>query len=421
VRPDTVPAGAPQTLVVGGGHRFVSALHGHLPDRSVLVVEHPQLLRDRAARDRLSRIPVVAGLVESAGVYGRDPRRVLDQLPVGSIRRVLPSTDEQSVVAAATLAAALGLPGAGVAAAEIFADKLLLRRTAAAAGLANPRWYEVRDQAEFAARAGEFADRGFVLKPSARSGSQGVLRLDRSDDLAAAWAQCTTSRGRLRIEPPPPTGYLIEERLYGPEVSVECLARDGAVGFSNITAKHVLPGRHPVEIGHVLPARLDAAVSRRLVAAMRVLVAATGFGSGVLHGEWILVDDWPVLVECAARHPGDRITNLISRAYGVPFVAACADVLSAEHVAGPAVAKRAAAVRFLTPEPGIVATIDGIDAARAAPGVYDVSVEVAVDDVVEVPRASSDRAGCVQVVGPDADTAWRRATAAADLIKVSTR
>jgi biotin carboxylase len=419
----------PSTLVVGCGFRLLDGLRHHHPDRDVLVVEHRQLVDRRGLRDRVAEIPAVADLIATTTVYDADPGPLLAQLPTGAIRRVIPGTDEQSVIASAGIAAALGLPGVGPRPAEVFADKLLLRRAAQAAALTNPRWYEVNDADDLAAKVRVLDADEFVLKPSGRSGSQGVLLLDRADDLAHAWALTTSARGRMRVEPPPPTRYMIEERLHGREVSVECLAADGEVVFANVTAKRVLPGRHPVETGHVLPAGLDAGLERELREAMRVLVKATDFGTGVLHGEWIVTAGGPALVECAARIPGDRITDLLTLAYGVPFVASYAELLTgggfgpcrAARIGLPATARQAAAIRFLTPPPGTVQRVAIPEGLRRAPDVPDVGVDVSVGDVVGVLRASADRVGWVQAVGPDAGAAMARAAEAADSIQIVTR
>jgi len=364
-----------------------------------VVLEHPQLLTDPAVRRRLDQLSVVGDVLAAEELYGDDVASVTGRLP-GAVSRVVPSTDEQSVIASAILAEKLALPGVGSAAARVFADKIALRQAAEAAGLANPRWREVVDGPSLPAAVRGLGCAEFVLKPTARSGSQGVLLLDHSDDLAVAWSQCTTARGRHRVEPPPPTRYLVEERVFGPEVSVECLARDGEVLFCNVTRKHVVAGRHPVEIGHVVPADLSGPLVRRLTAAMRRLVAATGYETGVLHGEWILVDGEPVLVECAARIPGDRITTLLSRAYGVPFVAAYAGLLSGASAAPelpvglPGAPVAAAAVRFVTPAPGIVESVGGTDAAAAVPGVYDVTIDVSAGAPPASPaHAATSRAG----------------------------
>jgi biotin carboxylase len=413
------------TLVVGCGATLLDGLQDVLPDGSVVVIEEPELIETQrgGVRERAAQLPVVAQLIPAEYVHGNDPAEVIAALPSGrEFSRVIPATDELSVVGAAAIAAQLGLPGGGVRAARTFRDKIELRQAAAAAGLTNPRWREVAGLDDLRGAVAEFGPRDLVLKPAARSGSQGVLLLGPGDDLAQAWQQSTTAPGKARMKQPPATRYLVEERLHGPEVSVECLVAYGDIVFVNVTSKRVLPGRHPVETGHVLPAAIDAETEKELAVAMQVLVGATGYGFGVLHGEWILTEGGPALVECAARIPGDEICRLISLAYDMPFIPRYAELMTGDRDAVRAVSlmtsTRAAAITFLTPAPGTVTEITGVAAAQTAPGVELVEIETAAGAVVAPLHASRDRAGHVIAVGADAALARARADQAASLIDI---
>jgi len=416
------------TLVVGCGATLLGGLQGAVPDGSVFVVEEPELIETQrgGVREWAARLPVVAQLIPAEYVHHADPAAILGRLPADcTFTRVIPATDEISVIGAAAVAADLGLPGGGLRAARTFRDKIELRRTAAAARLRNPGWREVRDVDELKAAAVELGPGDLVLKPAARSGSQGVLLLSEGDDLAKAWQESTTAPGKSRMKRPPETRYLVEQRLGGPEVSVECLVARGEVVFVNVTDKRVQPGRYPVEIGHALPAALDSGTETELTAAMQALVRATGYSFGVLHGEWILTADGPALVECAARIPGDEICRLISLAYDMPFIplyvalmAGGRDVARSVSLALPT---RAEAISFLTPAPGTVQEITGAADAAAARGVQHVEIETAVGAQVPPLRASRDRVGHVIAVGADPVQARRHADYAAGLIGIRTR
>ncbi|MGC4804628.1 ATP-grasp domain-containing protein [Micromonospora sp. DT233] len=365
----------------------------------------------------MSAFPCVAQLVESPV---QDEERVTEQvprwpLPVG-VSAVLPGL-EYGVVGAAALAAHLGLPGAGLPAARLLRDKIELRSAADAAGLAQPRWREAHSADDVCA----FPSPSCVLKPANRQASIGVQLLGPGDDRAQAWRRTVTAQEPLMRAPDaPPPRYLVEEHLRGPEVSVEALVRDAAPVFMNVTAKTVLPGRHPVELGHLVPAPVDALVAKWITAAMGDLIAATGFVSGTLHAEWILVDGRPHLVECAGRLPGDDIVPLIDLAYGGSLVADLVTVLSGRSPVRPDRAVRGAAVRFLTAEPGLVTTVRGTDAARATPGVVDLRVTAAPGDRVGALESSWDRVGRVLATGPDAGSAARAAADAAGRLVLGT-
>ncbi|MDG4834253.1 ATP-grasp domain-containing protein [Solwaraspora sp. WMMD1047] len=402
--------------MVGFGAGILPALNAVLPPGSLTIVEDPHVARVRQVRERMAAFPCVAELVE---LPVQDEDRVTEQvsrwpLPAG-VTAVLPGL-EYGVVGAAALAAHLGLPGAGVPAARLLRDKIELR-TAAGAELAQPRWREVSSASDVLA----FPAPSCVLKPANRQASLGVQLLGPGDDRAEAWRHTVgVEEPLMRAPGGPPPRYLVEERLHGPEVSAEALVQETALVFLNITAKTVLPGRYPVELGHLVPAPVDERIEKWICAAMRDLIAATGFVSGALHAEWILVDDQPHLVECAGRLPGDEIVPLIDLAYGGNLVADLVAVLSGRTPVRPDRAERGAAVRFLTAEPGLVTTVQGAEAARAVPGVVDLRLTTAPGDQVGALESSWDRLGRVLATGSDADGAAHAAAAATEKLTIRT-
>ncbi|MEU9474359.1 ATP-grasp domain-containing protein [Streptomyces sp. NPDC048191] len=338
----------------------------------------------------------------------------------GHVRAVVPAT-EYGVVAAATLADAWGLPGAGTSAAAVLRDKSALRAHADSAGLPQPRWRpaeSVQDVVAFRAGHGGRC----VVKPVDRQASLGVRLLDAEDDAAVAWKAATTAdEPRMRARDTGAGRFLVEERLSGPEVSVECLVDRGELLFVNVTEKLLQSGPSPVELGHVVPAALPPAVIGELTRLMRRLIDSTGFGSGVLHAEWILVDGVrPHLVECAGRLPGDSIDVLIDLAYGGRMVADLLGVLEGRGAPtrGPAVA--GAAIRFLSAPPGVVRTVTGLAESRTAEGVREVELTAEPGTVIREPTSSWDRIGHLLATGTTAVHAARNAACAAGLIEVRT-
>ena len=214
-----------------------------------------------------------------------------------------------------------------------------------------------------------------------------------------------------------PGNYLVEQRLDGPEVSVEALVHSGRVGFTNITAKAVQPGISPVEMGHVVPAGLAPEAEAALTARVRQLVRVTGFGYGVLHSEWILVEARrPHFIECAARLPGDCIDLLIDLAYGGRFTADYLAVLEGRGPVPPRPKRSAAAIRFLTARTGTVREIAGRELASALPGIREVVLSVAPGAAVAPVTSSWSRLGHVIAMGADDREAVQRAATAASLI-----
>jgi biotin carboxylase len=398
---------------------LIAQLTGVVPDGSVLVIDEPDVAAKRGLRAEVATLPVVSRLIECPYQLPGAFRKYLSATIKQPVAAIVPGL-EYGVLAAAEGAAELGLPGAGVRAAAVCRDKYLLRQLAAEAGLANPPYALVESAAEaktFLVTAGKRC----VLKPTARAGSLGVRLVGSPAEVDAAWPTASDPSGGPVV---PDRGVLsavlIEEAVTGPEFSVEVLMAGHQPCFTNVTRKYLFGGPVPVERGHDVPAGLPDAARRLLTDATLTLAEAAKVGDGVLHAEWIMQDGQPVLIECAARLPGDMIPRLLGLAYGFPFVPAYLDVMLGAAPALPAAASSGAAIRFLTAPPGLVTSVTGTDDAGGVPGVTSVHLQVGPGDLVAPLASSSDRIGYVMAQAADpAQAAWA-AEAALARIKVTT-
>jgi hypothetical protein len=245
--------------MVGFGQALLAHLDDRLPPNAVVVVEDPDVIEKRSVHAEAKRLRCVGEVVAARYhvdlSFGESIESCLDGWRADV---VLPAL-EYGVPGAAALAERWGLPGGSVRASRCLTDKLRLREAAAAAGLRNPEWREVfgpRDVADFA------RGRPVVLKPANRHASLGVQLLSPDDDLAAAWEATAAARDELLLPNRDlPGRYIAERRVDGDEYSVEALVREGEILFLNVTAKRTAAGRHPVELGHVVPADLPRAIN----------------------------------------------------------------------------------------------------------------------------------------------------------------
>jgi biotin carboxylase len=415
------PTGRESIVLVGFGvESILAGLTPPLPENSVLLVEEPEVARQRGLHELAATMPMVSRLVECPYQLAGALPDVLSGGDLRPVAAVVPAM-EYAVQAAADAAARLGLPGAGHQAAAAFRDKHLLRQVAHQAGLRNPRHALVTSPAqtkEFLAQTGGRC----VLKPTARQGSLGVQFVESAADIDASWAAASHPVGGVAIPARGiPSQVLIEEAVTGPEFSVELLIADRVACFANVTAKHVFAGRFPVEQGHDVPAPLPAGDTKLLVDVTATLAKAAGMGDGILHAEWILHDGEPVLVECAARLPGGRITRLISLAYDFPLINAYLDVLLGRTPATPLAATGGAAVRYLTAPPGTLTAVTGTDEAAAMPGVTDVRLLAQPGDEVKPLTLAGSRLGFVIAQADTPTQAAHRANAALAHIHLTTK
>ncbi|RKE18367.1 ATP-grasp domain-containing protein [Streptomyces sp. TLI_171] len=413
-----VPAERP-VLIVGYVAFAVPGIAAFQPADSVIYVEEPDVARKRHLAEALQQIDFARELIEweyhlpgrADAFFAAHP----DLDPVAVIPAV-----EYAVPFAARLAERYGLPGAGLGSAQLLRDKHQLRTVAAAAGIANPASEPVRSAAELT----DFMTRNpgpVVLKPANRQASVGTRVLHGPAEVEQAWAQCCAQdEGVFVPDRPMELAMLAEQFVSGPEFSVELLVAGGRSVFANTTGKLLYPGPYPIESGHTVPAELPEEQRKSLVAETERLVAAVGFGDGVLHCEWILADGVPVLVECAGRLPGDSIPDLIEAAYPVRLLRSYFALMSGTPLGPlPERAERATAARFLAPDgPGTVTAVHGMEQAAAAEGVQQAAIGIGPGHRTAGLRSSWDRVGIVTALADTPAEARRLADAAAALVRI---
>jgi biotin carboxylase len=321
------------------------------------------------------------------------------------------SFNEPALEAAGHVNDLFGLGGTGLAVTRRMRDKWAMRRALDGSGLAPV------GAAPLTERAGidRFADRyGYplIVKPADGTASYGVFRLDGPRDADAVWQQVTALRGHRmqRASMPLSVGdFIIEQYVDGAEFSVECFSFAGRHVVIAVTEK-LTADEHFAELGHLMPARLDAQAEAALREATSRLLDAVGLRDGLSHTEIRLGRDGPAIIETHNRFGGDGIQRLVEGAFGIDLMTYLAGwpfrlVPELPDIPRPV---RAASTVMLTAEPGRVESITGVDEALAAPDVLDVQLWVEPGDPVRPLRDNWDRLALVAVTGADAGTAYRR-------------
>jgi biotin carboxylase len=214
------------------------------------------------------------------------------------------------VLAVATVADALGLPGVGVETARTSRNKFLMRQAHERAGIPRPRFRLVPDLAAALAAAQEF---GYpvILKPTLGAASNFVFRLNGPDDLRLRFSQALEGMQRMSwytMEPEGvdlgPHGLLIESFLEGPEFLTEALAWDDEVYLGSIVDRVTVEGDTFDDDVH----RAPTALREDQVAAVRRVIAdaarAQGIRRSVMHAEVRFHHGEPHILEIAVRPGG---------------------------------------------------------------------------------------------------------------------
>ncbi|GGK22708.1 argininosuccinate lyase [Pilimelia terevasa] len=321
----------------------------------------------------------------------RTCRSLTRQAPIAAVM----SSSDYFVATAARVAHHLGLRAPDPEAIARCRDKAAQRFALRGRPWSVP-FAECRDVGSAVEAAAELGG-DVVLKPALGSGSEGVRACSGADEVAV-WARrllaVTHNERGLPVVP----RILVEERVHGPEFSVELI--DGTV--YGVTAKHLGPPPSFVETGHDVPAPVPAADRAALAAVAREACAAVGLRSGAAHVELRLPRGGPRLIEINPRLAGGMIPHLVRLATGHDMIAA--SILSAAGHPLPLPDRRSlhhAAIRFITvPGDGRAADLDP-RAAWDVAGVVD--VWLAADRGQRCARHDSfrDRIGHVIALGED--------------------
>ncbi len=262
--------------------------------------------------------------------------------------RAVVAVAEGAVPAAAAIRDKFGLSGLGREAAANCHDKLQMKKAVVAAGIPCADWLETTVDS----RPEDIVERlglPVVLKLPVSSGGRGV-------------AICTDLQEVAHYLHP---GMLAEAFTEGTEMSVETFRQDHQTLFRNCT-RYLVP-----HWASIVPAELSADESEAIDALAERVHEALGIDQGMTHMEIFLTPNGPVFGEIAARPPGGRLMELISRAHGFDAWEAMLKIALGEEPDFPVlgVAKFAGAWVLYPDEAGMVTKISGLGDVRKLPHV----------------------------------------------------
>ena len=287
----------------------------------------------------------------------------------------------------AAAAKALSLPAISPETAIKATDKGEMIKAFEAAGVEHP-WYFILSSPEELEAVLPQIDYPCISKPTDNSGSRGVMLIHNEKELRDA-IRYSSENGRSG-------GVIVEEYLRGSEVSVEVVVLDGVPHVLQVTDKLTTGAPHFVEMGHSQPSRLP----EKDISAIKDLASraslSVGIQNGPAHVEIMLTEKGPRMIELGARMGGDCITtHLVPLSTGVDMVGSCIKIACGETPDITPKKQRGSAIRFFDAPRGIIESIEGIEKAKAIPGVTEISFTKGVGDQSGEIGSSVDRAGFV--------------------------
>jgi len=322
------------------------------------------------------------------------------------------AVDDHGQALAATLRAALGLPGNPPAAVAALTDKLRFRELQQTLGLPHLAFVAVNAEGIEAAIALGFP---LVVKARRLNASRGVIRADDEAQLARAMKQAQRIQARIQRDAGE-LGLLVEQFIPGFEVALDGVLVNGELQVLALFDKpDPLDGPFFEETIFVTPSRLPAATQDQLADAVTHACAAAGLTEGMIHAEARINDAGVWLLEIAPRGIGGLCGRVLDATLGMTS----AEIVL-RHAVGlplPPQAQAVAAGVMMVPIPlsGILQGIDGIDAARNVPHVTGIEITASAGQLVAPPPEGAGYLGFIfsrAATAQEAESALRTAHAA---------
>ncbi|MDA0336405.1 MAG: ATP-grasp domain-containing protein, partial [bacterium] len=323
------------------------------PDRTCEMADYPVIVAD--LHDLAATIVAVRGWSATAGGLDGITCFVCEHLEL-----------------TARLAAELQLPFHPLAAVRRSRHKELATQTWQAAGVPVPASQPVGGLSDILDFTQQVAP-PWILKPTDRSGSEWVLRVDRHKDLLPAHLRIRdglTSRDRRRQEP----RYLVQELVQGREISADLYIHDGQlVDVLRCTEKWFVdePGLAGL-VGAYYPAQLDAAQMTVLRHTFARAAVALNLSHGIVMVDGILRDGVMYVLEMGLRPGGDCLPELCRLSNGYdPIRSTCQAALGQRPDTGRLDDPNIAAVHLMADCEGTITRLS-LDRVRSHPAVLHV-------------------------------------------------
>ena len=221
--------------------------------------------------------------------------RIIDICRDLGVAGVVSNASEETALASAIVAEALGLNGTSSVAIRNIQNKRFVRMaTCGVDSLSTPAVFDCKSISEIVFPC--------VVKPAKGSAKKGVSFCNSPESLteALSYAGCSDS------------DCFAEEYIEGDEYSVETISYHGCHHIIQITEKKTTGFPHFVELEHHQPARLSDRMRQKVEMAVSDILTAVEFTDGASHTEIKINGDRLYLIEVNPRGGGDRIADTLT-------------------------------------------------------------------------------------------------------------
>lgn len=211
------------------------------------------------------------------------------------------------------VASRLGLPSNSDENILISTNKYAMRQAFMDNGVASPKFAKVSEETDLAEATVQMTY-PVIVKPTDRSGSRGITKVNQFDEIPAAV--------KAAIENSFEKCAIIEEFIDGEEYSCECVSYGGKHHVLAVTKKYTTGYPHFIETGHMEPAPISKELRDKVATEIPKALDALQIQNGASHSEFKITDEGEVrIIEIGSRMGGDCIgSHLVHLSTGYDFV-----------------------------------------------------------------------------------------------------
>ena len=225
-----------------------------------------------------------------------------------------------------------------------------------------------------------------IVKPTDRSGSRGVSRVENDDELKVAINRALEESFNKEV--------IVEEFISGREFSIEMISWHGEHHFLQITEKETSGPPYFVEKAQHQPAQLPDQISLQVIEQVKKSLTVLGVENGASHSEVIInANDEIFITEIGARMGGDYIgSDLVQLSTGFDFLKETINISLGSFGGIQLKENNFAGVYYSLPKPGNVKEI--IDNSGKFPEIVRSEVYVKPNDQIYEIKESNQRPAC---------------------------
>lgn len=292
----------------------------------------------------------------------------------------------------------LGLKGLSFEAAQIAANKELMKEAYVREGVRTARFCKVSFDENVLNKVSDFTY-PMIVKAIDSSGSRGITRINSAEDFpeAVAAAKAVTRKDY----------YIVEEFITGSEFGAQAFVCDGQLQFVLPHGDYVFQGDTGVPVGHYAPFALSPEQEQDVFEQTEKAVRAMKLDNCAVNADFIMRDGKTYVLELGGRSGATCLAELVSLYYGYDYYEKIIETALGGAPQFPTGQRNPNAAKLLMSDrDGVIRSITN-DNSPDNPDIYQIQFDYGVGDSVRKFHVGPDRIGHVIAKGKTLDEAVR--------------